>query len=337
MVKSETIVLLDSKNVAHRFGHTHRGLSSNGRPTSVLFGVISGVLSLARKLPNTPFVFVWDGGGKTWRHELGDKQYKANRVHIVSRTKEEEQSRKDIYIQIPQLKEFCNNIGLRSFEVHGLEGDDLIGMLASEIIRKDLFQKVIIHSGDRDFYQLLSPRIQILKDQKEGRLRWVQPKEIEQDFGIKIQDYIKMRALCGDPGDNILKVCDGLGEKTAAKLVAQGLDGSAECYQDLPRAARKLFAEGIKIRGKAYSIKDNWEKIHTNYRLCRIVTDPADTCLSVEVRRQLKKTFSHLDRKHLLRDKESLTDSQWHWLSSYLADLDMQDLFARRGEIWALP
>src|ERR1039458_166776 len=64
------VLCIDANNLCHRAFWSRRGLSSRGRPTSVLAGALSMLVTIARKMPQTPIIWVWDGGGETWRHKL---------------------------------------------------------------------------------------------------------------------------------------------------------------------------------------------------------------------------------------------------------------------------
>lgn len=68
------IVLVDAKNLLYRCHYAHVALATKGgKPTSVLFGMLDSLLSMAKKFPQARWCFVWDGAGRTWRHELLDQ------------------------------------------------------------------------------------------------------------------------------------------------------------------------------------------------------------------------------------------------------------------------
>src|ERR1700733_13746579 len=150
------IVLIDGKNFAYANHWVHRFLSSKGRPTSVLFGCFNSLAAMAQRMQSTAFVFVWDGKGKTWRHRVTNGEYKGNRT-----TPNPEFL--PALEQIPIFQKELDAIGVRQFCIDGFEADDLIGILATTLIEKNWFRRVIIKSSDKDYYQLVTDRIGVMR------------------------------------------------------------------------------------------------------------------------------------------------------------------------------
>src|SRR5712675_1991175 len=135
------VILIDAKNMCYRAHFSHLNLSSKGQSTSVIYGFLSILLSIKNKYPY-PMIIVWDGRGETWRHKLTKNRkvhYKGNRKFDATR--------KLVNHQADIIKEFLKSIGYITFEVAGLEADDLIGILARHLT-KSFNKEVIIHSGD---------------------------------------------------------------------------------------------------------------------------------------------------------------------------------------------
>lgn len=334
--RPEQVILIDGKNYAHRMHWSHAGLRSDkGFPTSVLFGCLNGMVSLSRHFPDTPMVWIWDGKGKTWRHELTEGMYKANRFggQGYTASRKEKAAREDLYRQLPILDKFLKETGFRSYEVPGLEGDDLMGIMVTEILQRDLFKKVIIMSGDRDFYQFVGPRCKVLKGIVDGRPDWAFREDIEKEFGIKLHQWLKFRAITGDKSDNIPQLFAKVGPATAALWVQDGIDASKEKVQDgLP----KSYQKPVKIRGMVHDIKANWDKLHLNYKLCQIVRSCEHEYLSKEVRNRLEEMVEKLKVKSFYRRKSKLTDEGWKYMTSFLVKYSMADLLARRKQLWRL-
>lgn len=328
------VILVDGKNFCYRHHWTHRSLESNGFPTSVLYGATQGLLSLAKRIPETPFVFVWDGFGKTWRHELAASVYKANRILVSAENHEDIDN---LHKQLPLFKEFTRRIGLRNFEIAHLEGDDLIGILVTHILKEKLFDKVIIHSTDKDFYQFIDKRVSVLKNNQDGKLRWAAQKEIEESFGVTMPQWTKFRAITGDPTDNIQQMFKNVGGKTAAKFVCEGIDPAVPLFEKLPRDVQKRFSKPFNVRGTTVDFPKVWSKLHTNYHLCQIVRSHKDQHLSEQVAYELKQMLSKLTRKSFLRNQKKLTDDGWFYMTSFMATYELAELMHRREELWRLP
>src|SRR5580765_373387 len=122
-----TVILIDARNFVARHAYTHRGLSSHGRPTGMLYGCISGMMRLSRLHPNAAIVFVWDGAesDKSWRHKLSPI-YKAHRKKPTDKEATPEVTA--MWKQIPIFEKFLDTLGFRQLKVKSMEADDLIGI-----------------------------------------------------------------------------------------------------------------------------------------------------------------------------------------------------------------
>ena len=337
MKRPEQVILIDAKNYAHRMHWSHSQLrSDSGFPTSVLFGCLNGMTSLARHFPDTSMVWIWDGDGETWRHRLTAGVYKSNRFggQGYQASPKEKATRADLYRQLPRLKDFLKNTGFRSYEVDGLEGDDLMGIMVTEILNRDLFSKVIICSADRDFYQFIGPRVKVLKGVQGGSPEWAHREDIEKEFGIKINQWLQFRAITGDTSDNIPHLFAGVGPKTAAQWILDGVDPSRKDVADgLPGPYRRA----VKVRGRIYDLRAAWDKAHLNFQLCQIIRSCDHQHLDVSVRRRLQEIVDRLRIRSFMRKESKLNDDGWQYMTRFLAKYSMVDLMGRRKELWRLP
>lgn len=317
------VVLIDGKNFSYRHFYTHRTLSYQGFPTGLLYGGLSGLASLVKRLPDTPFCWVWDGAGITWRHKLAPKMYKAHR-HAERWQLDPDVKR--LHRQIPALKRFLAAGGYKCFEIPRLECDDLLGILAHEIVKRNLFDEVVIHSSDRDFYQFIGKRIKVLKGLKDGELLWASQKEIEREFGVPIEKWTQLRAIIGDKSDNIPSIFAGVGPKTAAKFINDGLDVTAKSC--------KLKAV---VRKKEIDFKGNWDRIQLNYKLCQIPTDPKSACFDQWIQLKLNNTLDGLTRRSFLRDAKIVDDDEaYNAMLLFFARYGMENLVGSASVLWGI-
>ena len=327
----EQVVLVDGKNFAYRNYYANKNLATrSGVPTGLLHGCLEGMLALAKRLPNTPFVWVWDGEGKTWRHEALPA-YKANRQELKEKNAEDQER---MHRQLPWLKGILRTAGFRQFEVKGFEGDDLVGLLTTHILYEQLAENVIICSGDRDFYQFIGPNVRQLKGIKDQNLLWASKEEIKQEFGITVKDWTKLRAITGDTSDNIPHLFDRVGPKTVAEWIRKGVDPSQPSYK---KGLPPDFHAPIKVRGLMHDIKANWDKVHLNYRLCQIVTSPEEKCLSHEVKADLHELLSRCCEEKYLRRKVGDPEQTWRALTALLARYELYDVMSHREQLLKLP
>jgi 5'-3' exonuclease len=229
---AKELLLIDGKNYIFRQHYTHRTLcTSDGRPTSILYGGLCGLASIMRKFPHADLAFVWDGGGKTWRHRLYP-EYKANR----KRSPDTELA----FQQLPAFEQALNLLGIPQFKQKGVEADDLIGCICSTA---KAYTQVIIHSGDQDFYQLVDLRVRILaREKKKAGLRVITAGVVALETGIAPRDWVSYRALMGDSSDNIPPVRRGVGPKTALLMLQNGVRvDNFKRSKKLPKSVLRLY------------------------------------------------------------------------------------------------
>ncbi len=97
----------------------------------------------------------------------------------------------------------------------GFEADDLIGTLARKAERAGY--DVVIVTGDKDMFQLLTPHVRIYDPVKD---KWFGEAECRERFSVEPGRVVEIMGLMGDATDNIPGV-KGIGEKTAMKLISQ--------------------------------------------------------------------------------------------------------------------
>ncbi|TMQ31370.1 MAG: DNA polymerase I, partial [Nitrospirae bacterium] len=97
----------------------------------------------------------------------------------------------------------------------GYEADDLIGAFAHQAEQAGF--DVVIVTGDKDMFQLLTPHVRIYDPVKD---KWFGEAECRERFSVEPARVVEIMGLMGDATDNIPGV-KGIGEKTAMKLIAQ--------------------------------------------------------------------------------------------------------------------
>ena len=324
-------------------------------------------------MKDIPIVFVWDGEGRTWRHSLLQEKpvrnlragetkkpswfdgqvsrsvsyvqpvrpeppkkegkiwgYKANRLLKGQAVL----SRREILEQVPCLLEALDLLGIRSFKVSNLEGDDLIGILMRKIKRGGLFEEVIIHSTDKDFYQFLPIKdVRILKGVNNGALSFVRPEEVVLEYGINASDWVKYRTIVGDKSDNIPSLIPGVGPVKAVKLLKAGLDASVKSPDEIPESAKVLVGDFLK---GPVDWKEFWKKVRNNYLASHIVRDPDFELFSSRVKDDLKVLLGDLSRDSFLRDGKWRSTESYNALSALFAEKGLITIKARREEFFEL-
>lgn len=177
-----------------------------GEPTGAVFGFANILTSLLDKYDPKHILVVYDTHAPTFRNEMYDL-YKANRAEFPE----------DLGPQITKIKEMLNLFGISQMELDGFEADDLIATLANKASEQEIDSYCL--TSDKDYYQLVTDHIKILKPaHKGGALEVVDYPEVREKFGVRPDQVIDVQALIGDSVDNIPGV-KGIGIKTAFPLI----------------------------------------------------------------------------------------------------------------------
>ncbi|MFZ9348418.1 MAG: 5'-3' exonuclease, partial [Arenimonas sp.] len=198
------LVLIDGSSYLYRAFHALPPLTaSDGTPTGALFGIVNMLKSSLKE--NAEYIaFVLDAPGPTFRDALYP-EYKANRAAMPD----------DLRAQVEPMIAIVQALGLPVIRVSGVEADDVIGTYALQAAKDGV--DVVISTGDKDFAQLVGPRI-TLTNTMTGSV--TDEKRVPEKFGVRPDQIIDFLALMGDAVDNI-KGVEKCGPKTAAKWLAE--------------------------------------------------------------------------------------------------------------------
>lgn len=234
-------------------------VTTYGLNTSAIYGFCLTIDEVLRKeAPDYIAVCFDPRGGHTFRHEAYP-EYKAQR----------DKQPEDITASIPYIKRLLDALHIPAIECEGYEADDVIGTLARRAQTQGFTTYMM--TPDKDYGQLVTDHILQYRPALGGKgfeLRG--PAEVCARHGISSpEQVIDLLALEGDASDNV-PGCPGVGEKTAAKLIADW--GSVE----------NLIANVDSLKGALKNkIAENIEKIRFSKFLVTIKTDvPVDTDLN---------------------------------------------------------
>ena len=210
MSERRRLLLVDAYGLIYRAFHAIPPLTnSRGVLTNAAFGFTSILLRTIADARPERAVVAFDAPGPTYRHERFPA-YKAHRPSMPD----------ELRSQIPIVRELVAALGLPLLEANGYEADDVIGTIATAAERDGW--EVAIVSGDLDMLQLVSEHISLLHTAKGGADNIVtyDPARIHERYGLVPTQMVDFKSLKGDSSDNIPGV-PGIGEKTAAKLIAR--------------------------------------------------------------------------------------------------------------------
>jgi DNA polymerase-1 len=225
------LYLLDGMAIAYRAYYafiTNPLRTSKGENVSALFGFANTLFKILDSDKPEYFAVVFDTKEPTFRHKMYDA-YKATRQEIPE----------ELIPQLDQLRELVRAFNIPVLEMHGYEADDIMGTLARKAEKEKILTYLV--TGDKDFMQLISPFIKMLKP-GNANSEWevIDNAQVLEKFGVPPSQVIDVLGLIGDKVDNVPGI-PGVGEKTAIPLVQQF--GSIE---NILTNIEKIEKQGVK-------------------------------------------------------------------------------------------
>jgi 5'-3' exonuclease len=235
--------------------------SNDGRPTGVIHGVLLSLFSLLREHPSALPVVLWDGRAQ-WRYDLYP-EYKSGRD-----ARPDQVAMRALYrAQTGPLRDMLLHLGIPQIVAVEEEADDVAGHLVRHLSGHG---GVLMCTKDTDWIQAIDENVSWYSHpNKVKRLVTVENlPHYKEDYGFANgHAYIEACALAGDDSDKIRGI-DGVGEKTAAKFLAEF--GSAEAFwaavdagTHAPKgvvrerlasaAARELYARNMRLMDWRFS------------------------------------------------------------------------------------
>lgn len=208
-------------------------INSKGFNTSAVMGFVNTLNEIMTKEQPTHIAVAFDHG-KTFRDEAFP-QYKAQR----------EETPEDIRRSVPVIKDIIAAMNIPALQADGFEADDIIGTLA--VKAGGLGVETYMLTPDKDYGQLVRDNVFIYRPRHGGGYEKMGPKEVCAKYAIDSpQRVIDLLALMGDSADNF-PGCPGVGEKTAAKLIAQfgDVDNMLENTADIKGKLREKVESAV--------------------------------------------------------------------------------------------
>ena len=266
-------MLIDGHSIAYRAFYAlpvENFSTQTGQHTNGVFGFTSMLINVLRDEKPTHLGVAFDVSRHTFRSEIYS-EYKANR----STTPDEFRGQLDL------VKEVLKALNIPYVEKEGFEADDVIGTLATQA--EAAGYEVLICTGDRDAFQLVSDLVTVLYPRKGvSDLARMTPKAVEERYFATPARYPELAALVGESSDNLPGV-PGVGPKTAAKWL--------EMYGGL----EDLAAHAGELKGKAAeAFQERVDDVLRNRQVNRLVCD-LDLPLSLDdlVRRPWDREATH--------------------------------------------
>ena len=286
------LFLIDGYALIYRafFAMIARPLTTQrGENTSAAWGVVNFILRLRQR--HRPEYL-------GWVHDLGESfRHREYPAYKATREKLSLELQQDFDRSVERIGELLAAFRVPVLAVEGFEADDVIGTLAPQAVAHGL--QAVIVSGDKDFYQLITPGIVLLNPGRGGPAaveeQWVDESNAAERFGIPPAQVVDYLALVGDSSDNVPGV-RGIGEKTAVELLRTygSLDAILERAAEIPgkRPREALLAHAAEARLS--------RDLVTIRRDVPIDLDPAALRVSDPDRAELERLFVELEFRSLI-------------------------------------
>jgi DNA polymerase-1 len=275
---NDHIMIFDGLNTFIRsFGATP-AYNEDGDHIGGITGFLYSVGKTVRDLRPSRCVIVFDGRGGSAKRKRIYGDYKGNRAnktklrrhdHHESTLEEEQESMRH---QFSRLISYLDNLPVTFISMDGIEADDTIAYITD--MYQDISKKITVVSTDRDFYQLISPTLQVWSPIKK---KMYDEAALIEEFGVHPANYVVYRTFTGDASDNIPGV-DGFGPKTILKTFPELASSKEFTLDDLQHKCKML------TESKSHQkVLNNYETIDKNYRLMNIklLDIPAQTATKI--------------------------------------------------------
>jgi DNA polymerase-1 len=245
----DVIYVVDLSSYVLRAYHAVAPLMSpSGEPTGAVHGMVSMLDLMLREQRPRLLAVALDSGRETFRKQIYS-EYKANRPPAPD----------DLRSQLQRCEQIVNGYHAAIYKKEGVEADDLIATVVRRAREQGL--KAVILAADKDLMTLVGEDV-MLWDTMRNRVIGVP--EVEERFGVRVDQLQDLLALMGDTSDNIPGV-PSVGPKTAMELLkAHGtLHG---IYDNLDKITKKgLLQKLTEHREQAFlsrqlvALKDDCE------------------------------------------------------------------------------
>jgi DNA polymerase-1 len=206
-----TLMLIDGHSLAFRAFYALNPANfktPDGQHTNAVHGFISMLLNLLEAEKPTHLAVAFDISGPSFR-AIEYPEYKGNRGETPV----------EFYGQTELLEDAMHSMNIATLTKKDYEADDILASLADQASASGY--RVLVVSGDRDTFQLISEDTTILYPIKGVmNLARMNDEAVVERYGIHAKQYPDLAALVGETSDNLPGI-PGVGPKTAAKWLQQ--------------------------------------------------------------------------------------------------------------------
>lgn len=308
---AKRLVIIDGKSVFYRGYYAMPNLSTaDGTPTGGVYGFAALALELFKKLKPDYVCVAWDKPKTNIRKRLEIwPEYKAGRKPAPA----------DFYAQIPILHELLEAFGWPLYELDDYEADDIMATLAKKAADRGI--ETCLITSDLDALQAISPLTHVYALKKGlTNIDLFSPESFTEKYGIRVDQFLDLKALKGDSSDNIPGV-PGIGEKTAVGLLQQ-FDTLENIYENLWQvkdSVRRKLEAGQDMAAVSKQVAELWFDAPIALNLDDMDVNDLDTA-------KLKELLTKLEFRSLLRNlPEHMRDGASASVTPDLASVEVSE------------
>ena len=206
---NNTLLVVDALNLAFRYKHSGA--------TDFATDYIRTVDSLKKSYKASHVIIACDQGSSAYRKALSP-EYKQNRKDKQEQQTDAERAAFELFFEdfLATIATIETTTSYPVLKFQGVEADDIAAYIVSQKSKLST-DDIWLISSDRDWDLLVQPGV--------SRFSYVTRKEVTIDnwndhYDFDPEDYISIKCLTGDSGDNVAGV-PGIGPKRAVSLVAE--------------------------------------------------------------------------------------------------------------------
>ena len=245
-----TLMIVDSLNLAFRYKHSGA--------TDFAEDYLRTVNSLKKSYKASKVIIAGDQGSSSYRKAIYP-EYKQNRKDKFETQTDAEKAAFELFFEdfTKTLDHIQQETDYPVIRFPGVEADDIAAYIVNQ--KKNLkVDNIWLISSDKDWDLLIQPGV--------GRFSYVTRKEVTNDnwndfYDFPQEDYISIKCLTGDSGDNVHGV-PGIGPKRAVSLVNE-YGSTYDIIASIPISGRYKYIEALN------QCKD---QLLLNYKLMDLLT-----------------------------------------------------------------
>ncbi|XP_022858297.1 uncharacterized protein LOC111379184 isoform X3 [Olea europaea var. sylvestris] len=271
------VMLIDGTSIIYRAYYKLLDADGNGDWVLTIFTALSLIIDVLEFIPSHVAV-IFDHNGVPYGHtSLSSKQsYVAKGLNfrhtLFPSYKSNRPPTPDTIIQgLQYLKASIKAMSIKVIEVPGVEADDVIGTLAVKSVNAGF--KVRVVSPDKDFFQILSPSLRLLRIAPRG-LEMVSfgMEDFAKKYGtLEPSQFVDVMSLVGDKADNIPGV-EGIGNVHAVQLITKfgTLENLLQCVEQVDE---ERIRKVVNSYGECLALTSNAEQALLSKNLAMLRSD----------------------------------------------------------------